>query len=1005
MKKFALIILLFLAFTPLAFGYKLPEINRLDRAVSVRNNSGSVVLYDVDMTTISPDAALVNNSDGTITLNLATGLSGNYLLLNQSTPQTVTGGAPNFFGGLTLRGLFDVTQLVKGSNVDFFSGLTYAGGVNGDGIQVWRNSARCEIYVTSGGACTFSGSGFTALSANGGTDFVEIDGSSIDFNQYSSTDNPAITFWGLITADGVKKKVSHLLTADGYYRVYGSSVNILSEILAMPLLIDSTQSLVNNGNLLRVAGNADISGTLGAGAITVTSLTDSGLTAYMPVCGGITSAGVLQSAATGTQYYPLCYNTSGSLPSFQLLPIAGGGTGVVTLTTPYGLLAAGTTATGAVQTLVAGATTQILVGGGASALPSWGTNLPTAVTIGSGYIYRAGGTDIAVADGGTNISSYAVGDMLYASAATTLSPLADVGVGSYLRSGGVTTAPLWSTLILPNAATSGRVVYASGANTYGETSALTLTSAGLLTLTGTATTDGFTLTGAIAQKAIDGVAGASGTVGSIITLNTGTGGSSSNNIYGGYGGNFGLTTGAGATNSRASGGLGGYGGTIRFTGGAGGSASGTGGTTQGGYGAEVDLYSGYGGSQNSITGSYTSTGGPGGALQFISAVGGSVRTASRVGDNVGGAGGIFTMTAGGGGRVSGSQGQNISGAGGYFTLASGFGGAVTSTGGTTNLGGTAGDFTFTGAAGGSCTGGSVSNTGGTGGSMFLNCGLGGVATGTNAVNGANGNIVFRLSAIGGGFTEFARFDNAYGTAGETVGRFGIGIAPTAFLHIKAGTATAGTAPIKLTAGAITTAAVSGQFETDASNNLYYTNATPTRGQIPLATSANTLFFTTTGVTSVTLPTTGTLAILGANSFVGDQTYTSTYKAIFNAATEYINSATAGHLDLNAATSIDLNAPIYTTSPFNSAATQTTTNGLTGTAVSSQPFQGTSYKKAVLYLTNFTSAGSVITFPTAFTNTPYVYGDAAVMAIAVTTTTTVTLTSVGAVAGNLFIEGS
>jgi hypothetical protein len=87
-----------------------------------------------------------------------------------------------------------------------------------------------------------------------------------------------------------------------------------------------------------------------------------------------------------------------------------------------------------------------------------------------------------------------------------------------------------------------------------------------------------------------------------------------------------------------------------------------------------------------------------------------------------------------------------------------------------------------------------------------------------------------------------------------------------------------------------------------------------------------------------------------------------------------------------------------------ATAQTTTNGLTGTAVSSQPFQGTSYKKFIVYLSNFTSAGTVLTFPTAFTNTPFVYGDAAAIAIAVTSTTTVTLTSVGAVGGHIFVEG-
>ena len=51
----------------------------------------------------------------------------------------------------------------------------------------------------------------------------------------------------------------------------------------------------------------------------------------------------------------------------------------------------------------------------------------------------------AVAHGGTAIASYAVGDILYASGATTLSKLADVATGSVLVSGGIATAPAWST--------------------------------------------------------------------------------------------------------------------------------------------------------------------------------------------------------------------------------------------------------------------------------------------------------------------------------------------------------------------------------------------------------------------------------------------------------------------------------------------------------------------------------------------------------------------------------
>lgn len=71
-----------------------------------------------------------------------------------------------------------------------------------------------------------------------------------------------------------------------------------------------------------------------------------------------------------------------------------------------------------------------------------------------------------VSNGGTGINTYTIGDLLYASAATTLSKLADVAAGSYLRSGGVATAPVWSTTTLPNSATIGDLLYSSAANVY-----------------------------------------------------------------------------------------------------------------------------------------------------------------------------------------------------------------------------------------------------------------------------------------------------------------------------------------------------------------------------------------------------------------------------------------------------------------------------------------------------------------------------------------------------------
>lgn len=61
--------------------------------------------------------------------------------------------------------------------------------------------------------------------------------------------------------------------------------------------------------------------------------------------------------------------------------VTDGGTGRSTSTTAYGLIAAGTTATGAQQTLAAGATTEVLVGGGASALPVWTTATGSAAPV------------------------------------------------------------------------------------------------------------------------------------------------------------------------------------------------------------------------------------------------------------------------------------------------------------------------------------------------------------------------------------------------------------------------------------------------------------------------------------------------------------------------------------------------------------------------------------------------------------------------------------------------
>lgn len=162
------------------------------------------------------------------------------------------------------------------------------------------------------------------------------------------------------------------------------------------------------------------------------------------------------------------------------------------------------------------------------------TSAGTGVTVPAGkyaYVY-ANGTDVvssidhipsltlatalAATSGGTGQSSYAVGDLLYASTTTALSKLADVATGNALISGGVSTAPAWGkvgltthvsgTLPVANGGT-GDTTYTNGQLLIGNTTGNTLTKATLTAGSGITITNG---TGSI-TIANGGVTSVSGT--------------------------------------------------------------------------------------------------------------------------------------------------------------------------------------------------------------------------------------------------------------------------------------------------------------------------------------------------------------------------------------------------------------------------------------------------------------------------------------------------------------
>lgn len=128
-----------------------------------------------------------------------------------------------------------------------------------------------------------------------------------------------------------------------------------------------------------------------------------------------------------------------------------------------------------------GTVTSIDVSGGTTGLTTSGGPITA-----SGTITLAGTLDAD--NGGTGQSSYAVGDLLYASTTTALSKLAAVATGNALISGGVGTAPsmgkigltthVSGTLPIANGGTNSTATPTAGGVVYGDGSSHAVTSAG-----------------------------------------------------------------------------------------------------------------------------------------------------------------------------------------------------------------------------------------------------------------------------------------------------------------------------------------------------------------------------------------------------------------------------------------------------------------------------------------------------------------------------------------------
>ncbi len=154
-----------------------------------------------------------------------------------------------------------------------------------------------------------------------------------------------------------------------------------------------------------------------------------------------------------------------------IVPVTEGGTGVATLTTAYGLLAAGTTATGNVQTLATGNTGQVLQSNGNAALPTYSTPTYPSASGSAGQILRSDGTN-NVYSTATYPNTTTANQLLYSSATNTVGGLAtgNYGFVQTSSSGVPSVGQNYSNVRTINQSShgfsAGNVLKLSGASTY-----------------------------------------------------------------------------------------------------------------------------------------------------------------------------------------------------------------------------------------------------------------------------------------------------------------------------------------------------------------------------------------------------------------------------------------------------------------------------------------------------------------------------------------------------------
>lgn len=397
-----------------------------------------------DTVTTSVNHGLSVNDQIWLTSTAGNGLSINTAYFVYSTPALNQLTLSLTFGGAEITGLTNA------------SGLTYATRAN-SGVGATLTNAGTQVALTvDGKALNVADRVMVRLQTNGAENGVYVVTTvgtgatnwvltrATDSNMVNPSDpNGLGTGDYYFTQEGVLNAGdSHVLTTEpntmiiGYTTLtytqfsggvtYSGGTNI--DVTGQVISLTGTVATTNGGTGLSAYTAGDLIYSNATNTLTNLNIGTTGQT--LIVAGGAPVWGALDMAGAGVA---------------GVLPESHGGTNQASYATGDTLYASGTNT---LAKLSGNTSTnkQFLSQtgtGSASAAPVW--SVITASDIASGVL--------GAANGGTGLSSYSVGDIIYASGATTLSKLNAVATGNVLLSGGLTTAPSWGKVGLTTAVT------------------------------------------------------------------------------------------------------------------------------------------------------------------------------------------------------------------------------------------------------------------------------------------------------------------------------------------------------------------------------------------------------------------------------------------------------------------------------------------------------------------------------------------------------------------------